>query len=168
MATAKEKLTALADSIRSKSGATGPLTLDMMTEAVNALSTGEAMPEGFALGEFTATEDNKNGSFSISHPLGSVPYIILVWADTKERATGHLRSIIKMNMDVVFDEELSENSPSVIFGRGFYDTALAFGQFAITTDSTDSENEFWIPDIEDRPLCVGVTYRWMTIAQSAR
>lgn len=45
MATVNEKMTAIADAIRSKTGGTDILTLDGMAEAINGISTGTELPE---------------------------------------------------------------------------------------------------------------------------
>ena len=78
-----DKLTAIADAIRSKGGTTDQLTLTGMVGAINAIQTGSG-DTGLAydMGEFVLDADAKAlNPPSIPHNLGEVPEFILVWTD---------------------------------------------------------------------------------------
>lgn len=76
-----DKLTAIADAIRGKTGGTEELTLDGMVTAIAGM---EAGGEGFAydMGEFVLDEDTQaNNGLAIPHALGEVPGCVLVWTE---------------------------------------------------------------------------------------
>ena len=78
-----DKLTAIADAIRSKGGTTDQLTLTGMVDAINAIQTGsEGAGLAYDMGEFVLDADTKAlNPPSIPHNLGEVPEFILVWTD---------------------------------------------------------------------------------------
>ena len=79
-----DKLTNIANAIRSKSGSTGSLTLDQMPMAIQNIPSG-GLPEGFEMGEFTPTEDiTGSPSYKIYHSLERVPNIVAIYADTAD------------------------------------------------------------------------------------
>lgn len=63
-----EKMTAIADAIRSKTGGTEPLNLDAMAQAINGFSLANAN----YYFEF-ATFDAKTASYTIQHDMGITP-----------------------------------------------------------------------------------------------
>lgn len=77
-----DKLTAIADAIRSKGGTTGQLTLTGMVDAINAIQTGSGGGSGLAydMGEFVLDADS-TGLKKIYHNLGELPGFVLVWTD---------------------------------------------------------------------------------------
>lgn len=80
-----DKLTAIADAIRSKGGTTEQLTLSGMVDAINAIQTGSGGGTGLAydMGEFVLEADTTGGGppVYITHNLGEKPGFILVWTD---------------------------------------------------------------------------------------
>ena len=78
-----DKLTAIADAIRSKGGTTDQLTLTGMVDAINAIQTGSGCTGlAYDMGEFVLDADTKAlNPPSIPHNLGEVPEFILVWTD---------------------------------------------------------------------------------------
>lgn len=76
-----DKLTAIADAIRSKGGTTDQLTLTGMVDAINAIQTGSGGTGlDYDMGEFVLEADT-TGWMNISHNLGEKPGFILVWTD---------------------------------------------------------------------------------------
>lgn len=82
-----DKLTAIADAIRSKGGTTDQLTLTGMVEAINAIQTGSGgaglaydMGEFVFDADFSATYANSNNN-PIPHNFGDIPDCIIVWSD---------------------------------------------------------------------------------------
>lgn len=79
-----DKLTAIADAIRGKTGGTALLTLDDMAAAIAGISSGGGGGSGLAydMGEFVLEADTTAGTNTyISHNLGEKPGFILVWTD---------------------------------------------------------------------------------------
>lgn len=79
-----DKLTAIADAIRSKGGTTDQLTLAGMVDAINAIQTGSGGTGlAYDMGEFVLESDTIGGSTPtyIAHNLGEKPGFILVWTD---------------------------------------------------------------------------------------
>lgn len=79
-----DKLTAIADAIRGKTGGTALLTLDDMAAAIAGISSGGGGGSGLAydMGEFVLEADTIAGENTyISHNLGEKPGFILVWTD---------------------------------------------------------------------------------------
>ena len=78
-----DKLTNIADAIRSKGSTTDQLTLAGMVDAINAIQTGGGAGLAYDMGEFVLDADTKglNNPPSIPHNLGEVPEFILVWTD---------------------------------------------------------------------------------------
>lgn len=79
-----DKLTAIADAIRGKTGGTALLTLDDMAAAIAGIPSGGGSASGLAydMGEFVPEADTIAGENTyISHNLGEKPGFILVWTD---------------------------------------------------------------------------------------
>lgn len=82
-----DKLAAIADAIRGKTGGTELLTLDGMVDAINTIQTGSGGTGlAYDMGEFILDADIKSNSSSlinnpIPHNLGATPDFILVWTD---------------------------------------------------------------------------------------
>ena len=79
-----DKLTAIADAIRSKGGTTDQLTLTGMVDAINAIQTGSGVTGlAYDMGEFVLEEDIAvvYGTYHINHNLGETPGFVLVWTD---------------------------------------------------------------------------------------
>lgn len=74
-----EKMTAIADAIREKTGTTESLTLDGMAEAISLLSLGGGSSNvKVATGTFTATSTSATAPM-ITHNLGTQKIIALCW-----------------------------------------------------------------------------------------
>ena len=78
-----EKLTAVADAIRGKTGGTEKLTLDGMATAIAGMEAGGGGGLAYDMGEFVLDTDanqvkTTNG---IPHNLGDVPDFVLIWTD---------------------------------------------------------------------------------------
>lgn len=73
-----DKLTAIADAIRTKTGKEDKLTLEQMATEIEGISGGLKCD----MGTFTVDSDtNYTNPFPIPHNLGAVPKFILVWTD---------------------------------------------------------------------------------------
>lgn len=82
-----DKLTAIADAIRSKGGTTDQLTLTGMVDAINAIQTGSGGTGlAYDMGEFVFDADFSSTSVNsaarpVPHNLGEIPDCIIVWSD---------------------------------------------------------------------------------------
>lgn len=80
-----EKLTAIADAIRGKTGKTEEMTLDQMATEIAGITGGGGDGLAYDMGEFVLDSDmkamnHKSGS-GIHHSLGEVPDFIVIWTD---------------------------------------------------------------------------------------
>lgn len=79
-----EKMTAIADAIRAKTGGAEPLGLDAMAQAIAAIS---GLPDGIdklACGEFAYANTTTTG-LTITHNLGVKPHFVLVMASDSSK-----------------------------------------------------------------------------------
>lgn len=174
MATAKEKLTALADAVREKTRESGTLSLDRMTALINALSVGgggsnaPALPDGWDTGEFTFAQDtigneNEEGIF-ISHSLGKIPNFVFIWLN-EPIANGRTqwRSITKYNLGEEVDEETGEVVPanSDIFGARMSNATHSVSR--VTPDWLDRTDAFYLPYGTTTYYKAGYTYKWLAV-----
>ena len=74
-----DKLTAIADAIRSKGGTTDQLTLAGMVDAINAFQTGSGGIQS-ASGEYSIADDVANLNIDISD-IGFVPDLVVAYLD---------------------------------------------------------------------------------------
>lgn len=76
-----DKLTAIADAVRTKTGGTELLTLDQMAAAIGGISGGGGVTGlTYDMGEFVLDADS-TGWGKIYHNLGELPGFVLVWTD---------------------------------------------------------------------------------------
>lgn len=74
-----DKLVAIADAIRGKTGDTALLTLDEIAAAIAGIQSGSGSGLAYDMGEFVLEYDTN--SAYINHNLGENPGYILVWTD---------------------------------------------------------------------------------------
>ncbi len=167
--TAKEKLCALADAIREKTGETGLLTLDKMTELVSALGAGSeiVLPEGWAMGEFMVTDETTSGSFYIEHGLGAIPNCILIWSTSDTFTANTWRMIMKINFGSVYNEDEGRYEPADFNSYGIRDTSSGTVNQASSSLYVDSEVHFVTPSNPRVAFLPGVTYKWVAIVEEA-
>lgn len=163
MATAKEKLTALADAVREKTGETSPLSLDAMTSLIMTLGSGSGLPVGITMGEFVTTEETKNGGFSIEHGLGKMPNYVFIWSSDINLQSFCFRTVMKANLYETFDEESGETYPEAEARYGLSDTVVTFRNQPCTISYYDDKNVFWLPDATSRFYRPGIPYKWIAI-----
>lgn len=75
-----EKLTAVADAIRGKTGGTEKLTLDGMATAIAGIVSGGGCGLAYDMGEFVLDADS-TWPAAVPHNLGEQPGFCLVWTD---------------------------------------------------------------------------------------
>lgn len=74
-----EKMTAIADAIRAKTGGSALLTLDEMAEAITAFAAANGI--AYDTGEFIVDKDSVGFEDTVPHGLGEIPFVTLVWTD---------------------------------------------------------------------------------------
>ncbi len=163
--TAKEKLCALADAIREKTGETGLLTLDKMTELVSALGAGSeiVLPEGWAMGEFNTTEETAQGDFPIAHGLSDIPNYIFIWSTAPTYTHGSWRMLMKVNLGKTYNEETKRYEPTDIFSYGVRETTTAFRASTCSESDVDDTDYFMVPSQTSSVYPPDITYKWVAI-----
>ena len=162
--TAKEKLTALADTIREKTGETGLLTLDSMTALVKALEIGGAsLPEGWATGEFTVTEDTASGDFSIEHGLGDIPNYVFIFSTASTFENGNWRMLMKVNTGKEYNPDTQRYEPTSIFSYGVKETATSFRGISCYESDVDTVDHFVVPSQSTTVYSPNITYKWVAL-----
>ena len=152
-----EKLTALANSIRTKSGASGLLSLDAMKTAVDSIQTGGggSLPSVISKldgGSFTLPSDTLSNNYTISHNLGVAPTGFVVYA---------AENLVTPTVARVVNKMLYEGDNGVLKqllstgGARFDGLASA----AVITSSTDLKIS-----VAQNYYEGGCTYRWLVWA----
>lgn len=162
---AKEKLTALADAIRDKTGLSSPLSLDAMTEAILNINE-SSLPYGWETGTFIPTEETKTGDFYITNTLSSVPSVFIILRDDPSHISNSVRGVFRVNSNIVFDEEISDYYPKNSSGRLFYDNENGTNIISIADNGSggDTSKEILIPmGTTYTAYTPGVVYRWFAI-----
>lgn len=104
MATVNEKMTAIADAIRAKTGGTELLGLDAMAQAIAALETGGGLPENIVAidsGIYTVASNVGTGvEIRVPHNLGVEPDAALFYYNGNFGNSGYIYAYSKMRVRV--------------------------------------------------------------------
>ena len=163
--TAKEKLTALADAVREKTGEAGMLSLDAMTALVRGIEAG-GLPKGWATGQFNTTSATVNGEFEIEHGLNAVPHVVIVFCENPTPTNYLIHSFFRVNNLEEYVEEEELYYPSITSGRLFYynSTGKTFVQTSDGGIGMDTDKTIFIPKGTTSTLYLPIfTYRWIAI-----
>ena len=99
-----DKLTAVADAIRTKRGTTGTYTLAQMPAAILGI-TGTELPSGIsaiAYGKHTLASDSSYSTgFTVTHNLGAVPNMFLFYTSTNISKTQSMLFTIYSTINLV-------------------------------------------------------------------
>ena len=76
-----DKLVAIADAIRGKTGKTEEMTLEQMATAIAGIETGGGGGLAYDMGEFVLDADVQVSDAGVPHSLGDTPGFVLVWTD---------------------------------------------------------------------------------------
>jgi hypothetical protein len=159
-----EKMTAIADAIRTKTGGTEPLGLDAMAEAIAAIS---GLPDAIAVvdgGTITPTS-NINRQYWMDHNLGVVPdFFYIVVADAKYSPLPNYDFFVNQiylrrsscdgsKIYTMFGQSQYYNKTSkvVYTGSGNYDN--------VSTYMTDKQ--IYIQTYTEKPMTPNNTYVWV-------
>ena len=188
-----EKMTAIADAIRAKTGETGLLSLDAMAAAIMGISVGSGGSEDslqFTTGTFTA--NTTRSAVTINHSLGKKPIHVIFFttsaifipsynATNSESVYQSLYSWV----NALEDGNFSYSSSYVYTSRMTYyssasaTTASHRPTHSISINSKESANNigsanYSINNITDESfttpayLYAGKTYRWFAIGEGAK
>ena len=166
MATAKEKLTALADAIREKTGEAGLLSLDDMTSLVSALEVGGGLPSGWATGQFNTTPATMYGEFEIDHGLGAVPNVVMIFCENKTLAGYVVKGVLRLNYLEEYVEEEDLYYPAISSGRMIYCNSGGTNlmQAGDNGSGLDTDRTIHIPKGGANVMYLpAFTYRWLAI-----
>lgn len=89
-----EKMAAIADAIREKTGETDAMGLDKMAELIAAIETGGGL-SGYASGEFTVAETISGTQYIVTHGLNKTPtfWLLVQYNETSYAKGGMLRIV---------------------------------------------------------------------------
>lgn len=168
-----DKLTAIADAIRGKTGGTAPLTLDGMATAIAGIQTGGGA-SGIYMAKITPAEYSAK-SFTITHNLGTTDILyVALWAETLggiTPTTGTTLCKMWAKSDIV--TRRGGNGFSNGYGwsvsNGYADTSAPNTASYETLRIIDG-NTIELPRTQSGSgtgLCVGVTYTIIVIPTNA-
>ena len=177
-----EKMTALANAIREKTGGTDLLTLDGMAEAVNGLEIGGGAK--IATGTFIPSEDlGSSCDITITHNLGEIPKLAIVVREPKVKLTEDIKTENEVCFSIAIHKETK--AAGYYFKDSTYSStvrmACGASNFPIYLSSSDTsyltgsciysctETTAKIYPIKngDETFIAGNTYRWILMTEEA-
>lgn len=160
--TVHEKMTALADSIREKTSARGPLSLDDMKNAVESIKD-NSFSGHFNSGTFTVSADMVNGNFSVEHGLSGIPNIVLVYKESTEKRPAKYRGFVTFNLLEEYDTDFGY-IPQMTATRVYSDMESGISVFTNSPEYMDNRKIFNAPGTGSaRKFDQGFEYRWIAI-----
>ena len=165
-----EKLSAIGNAIREKTGDKGLLTLDAMPAAIASIGGGGDLPTSINKidgGSFMLSADTTCERYKIYHNLGEIPKGFFVWCEIQDYTAGRNRTIQQ-----VFSHRrtVKQNGSVKSIGTDYFTFFNADGavfptqSFNYTTqDKIDREyNAEYVLFNYDSPVyAAGVTYKWL-------
>ena len=162
MATINEKMTAIADAIRAKTGESSDVKygLDAMAAAIAALETGGGLPEGvsalsagsFALSTSSAATNVKE----ITHGLGVKPNFYLA-STTVKHLTGTSETFIILGID----KTTTSSTYQAVRGYAYFTSSGGVsGSFTRSTTSYFDEEKFSMETSSSYPI-KRTSWRWI-------
>ena len=161
------KLTAIANAIRAKTGGTKAMTLDEMVTAINSISGGGGgLPAGIAaiaFGEYAVASDFTTTRQTVTHNLGVVPDFVLFYYDGGNIATSYsmlfaLRSTKLAYRSSAYNayNAYHANTTSTVSVAGSNSTSAGVSSLTATTFqiASHSNSYYWRG---------GYTYKWLAI-----
>lgn len=166
-----DKLTNIADTIRSKTGGTDLLTLDQMVTEIENLQIGIG---GYKVefGSFTPASNTGTNGYIVNHSLGKIPSIIAFYTDTMMRdyynKAGVSMAVINSNGFVASG---SGGTDMLISGDTTYrgNSSSRYGNIcnAIREASSTYFKIGYNRNYTSKVGCkAGVTYYWVAIAEA--
>lgn len=121
-----DKLTAIADAIRGKTGGTEEMTLDAMVSAIKGIEAGGGgLPAGITeikSGSWTQATNDSSGSFTIPHGCSRTPRFIIVNSDYATSGANYYNSIQLAALVISDDGKYSGGGQLNGFATGTVDT----------------------------------------------
>ena len=159
-----EKMKAIADTIREKTGGTGLLTLDGMAAAIKAIETGGGLK--FKFGSFTVAEPTK--TITIQHGLGILPKMAIVYATQTSTVNGYTRLIFFISAELAI-------SPNQSFGTAVMNVMNGnSGPLMFTSNNPYNEWKSNIGSVTENSFTIGsngyanmfyteLNYEWLVL-----
>ena len=125
------------------------------------------LPTGIEMGEFVVSAKDPFGGFTITHNLGTIPNVILIYReDINNTFTANIiRAAIKINVGKTWYEDYGAYTPDDELIRCFYDNSSSLAQFAGSTPDVDTDTYFYVPSSgSSRIYHPGEVYKWIAIA----
>ena len=160
-----DKLTAIADAIRGKTGGTEKLTLDQMATEIGAIETGASLPgvSNMTYGEFIPASDVS--TITIEHGLGEKPHIVALWATGEKKPAQFSMSFFvqtqttDINQIAGFHVAL-DNAGSRFYSDGSHTSRGGISSANVIAFTVAQGNSV-------KYLTAGTTYCWLAIALDA-
>ncbi len=165
MATAKEKLTALANTVREMTGEKGPLSIDKMTQLLSHFKV-SGIADGWDMGELTLSENiignESDEGYAIPHKLGKIPNFVLIWLnDPQPNGRNQWRAVLKCNIGDDIDGETGEVSPKEFYSVGMRMSNYTHSTTTLDTYGLDSTEVFYLPFYGNTYYKTGSPYKWL-------
>lgn len=166
-----DKLTAIADAVRAKTGGTELLTLDEIAAAISGISGGGGLPSAVATvtyGEYIPTVDT-NTMPEIAHGLGAVPDITAAWCgelDCSEYSTTTLiGSVIIRGITTRISSSAVSDNANICLTKATGDSSVRVGSPSSTAYvGTLTESVFPLQKTASAVyIRSGVTYHWIAV-----
>lgn len=166
-----DKLTNIADTIRSKTGGTDLLTLDQMVTEIENLQIGIG---GYKVefGSFTPASDSGTKGYVVNHSLGKIPSIIAFYTDTNVPNHYNKAGVSMANINSNgFIASGSYGTDMIISGDSTFwgNSSSRYGSTCCTIREASSTH-FKIGYNRNYTRSVGckagVTYYWVAIAEA--
>lgn len=167
-----DKLTAIADAIRGKTGKTEEMTLDQMATEIGEIEAGGgALPDGVSnmtYGEFIPASDVS--TMTIEHGLGEKPHIVALWATGEMKPAQFALCIVGQTQSI--PSSTSVGGQSSILSVALDGAGTSFwGTNDYTTrggiSSADDTSFAFAQGTTEKYLTAGTTYCWFAIALDA-
>ena len=108
-----DKLTAIADAVRAKTGGTELLTLDEIAAAISGISGG-VTGLAYDMGEFVLDADiNRPNNYAINHNLGDTPGFVLVWTEDFSELNAENTATQQCNLGYIWFNNLTGMSQRI-------------------------------------------------------
>lgn len=126
-----------------------------------------SLPTGIEMGEFVVSPKDPFGNFTITHNLGTIPNVVLIYEEDINNAIASniIRAVIKLNIGKYWDEDYKSYLPEAEVIRCFYDTNTSVSQANGSTPDVDTDTYFYVPSTgSSRIYHPGMVYKWIAIA----
>lgn len=168
----KSSLDKIADAIRAKTGNTGDLTPAQMVEEIESIETGGGNIVETS-GSFTPASDTTD--YEVSHGLGKIPFMIMVWPARNENISGkHVVGGYTAYMsDSSIDSQIILGNRDALIKLGFFLENGGYTQepnieMTVTGNYVKnlSATSFHLTSSGAYPIPAGIEFNWRAFAMN--